>query len=140
MEKNKKQCDQHLWVRLSLGKGKGSDYHSSTQHLCAAGLRVLYQQLNELEHPSALIKYYTSHLQCTRPEQGEGKKNQQLHFGAKLGAYPSFTNKCRRIERQQLGQACSESRGEEGHPSPARLRAGFPCAPPEQALLEVLLV
>lgn len=74
MKKNKKQCDQHLWVRLSLSKGKGSDYHSSTQHLCAAGLRVLYQQLNELEHPSALIKYYTSYLQCTRPEQGEEKK------------------------------------------------------------------
>lgn len=72
--------------------------------------------------------------------EGKKKKNQQLHFGAKLGAYPSFTNKCRRIERQQLGQACSESRGEEGHPAPARLRAGFPRVPPEQALLEVLIV
>lgn len=74
MEKNKKRCDQHLWVRLSLGVGKGSDYQSSTQHLCAASPRVLYQQLNELEHPSALIKYYTLHLQCTSPEQGGEKK------------------------------------------------------------------
>lgn len=88
--------------------------------------------------PSLNITLRICNAQALSRERG--KKKQQLHFGAKLGAYPSFTNKCRRIERQQLGQACSESRGEEGHPSPARLRAGFPCAPPEQALLEVLLV